>query len=150
MMYINIKTPVILSHNVAFHANKKVVIMTQKGIISEPVLNSLFNSPDFLKEAMAKFKSGKSFTGKDGILKPLIKQIVDASLDCEMEQHLEECSENGEPNRRNGKLYKTLKTADGQVEIETPRDRAGTFEPQLIKKRQTILNDSLDDKIIAL
>jgi putative transposase len=150
MMYINIKIPVILSHNVAFHANKKVVIMTQKGIISEPVLNSLFNSPDFLKEAMAKFKSGHSFTGKDGILTPLIKQIVDASLDGEMEQHLEECSQNDEPNRRNGKLYKTLKTADGQVEIETPRDRAGTFEPQLIKKRQTILNDGLDDKILAL
>ena len=67
-----------------------------------------------------------------------------------MKQHLEECSDNGEPNRRNGKLPKTIKTADGQVEIETPRDRADSFEPQFVKKRQTILNDSLDDKIIAL
>lgn len=124
--------------------------MTQKGIVTDPVLNSPINSSDFLKDAMAKFKAGQSFTGKDGILTPLIKQIVDATLDCEMEQHLEECSENGEPNRRNGRLSKTLKTADGQVEIETPRDRAGTFEPQLIKNRQTILNDNLDDGILAL
>ncbi len=104
--------------------------MTQKRIISDPVLNSPLNSSDFLKDAMAKFKAGQSFTGKDGILTPVIKQIVDATLDCEMDQHLEQCSENGEPNRRNGKLYKTLKTADAAVEIETPRDRAGTFEPQ--------------------
>lgn len=124
--------------------------MTQKDIVSEPVLNSSINSTDFLKEAMAKFKAGQSFTGKNGILTPLIKQIVDASLDGEMDHHLEECGLNGEPNRRNGRLSKTLKTADGQVEIETPRDRAGTFEPQLIKKRQTIFNDSLDDKILAL
>ena len=79
--------------------------MTQKGIISEPVLNSSINSSDFLKEAMAKFKAGQSFTGKNGILTPLIKQIVDASLDGEMEQHLEECSLNGEPNRRSSFLY---------------------------------------------
>ncbi len=67
-----------------------------------------------------------------------------------MEQHLEKCEVNGEPNRRNGRLPKTIKTADGHVEIETPRDRAGTFEPQLVKKRQTVLNDNLDDKILAL
>jgi putative transposase len=71
-------------------------------------------------------------------------------LDAEMEQHLDECKVNGASNRRNGRMSKILKTADGSVEIETPRDRAGTFEPQLVKKRQTILNDSLDDKIIGL
>lgn len=124
--------------------------MTQKGIISEPVFNSSINFADFQKDAMAKLKAGHSFTGKDGILTPLIKQIVNATLDCEMDQHLEECGENSEPNRRNGKMSKILKTADGQVEIETPRDRAGTFDPQFVKKRQTILTDSLDDKILAL
>jgi putative transposase len=131
---------------------QKVLIMTQREIISEPVLNSQsnFNSADFLKEAMAKFQAGQSFTGKNGILTPLITQIVNASLDAEMEQHLDECKVNGASNRRNGRMSKILKTADGSVEIETPRDRAGTFEPQLVKKRQTILNDSLDDKIIGL
>lgn len=124
--------------------------MTQKGTLSEPIFNSSINFTDFQKEAIAKLKAGHSFTGKDGILTPLIKQIVNATLDCEMEQHLEECLENEESNRRNGKMLKTIKTADGEVEIETPRDRAGTFEPQFVKKRQTILTDGLDDKIIAL
>ncbi len=124
--------------------------MTQKDIVSEPIFDTQFNFADFQKEALAKFKAGHSFTGKDGILTPFIKHIVNATLDCEMDQHLEECNNNGEPNRRNGKLSKTLKTADGQVEIETPRDRAGTFEPQLVKKRQTVLNENLDDKILAL
>ena len=124
--------------------------MTQKDIISGSVINSSFNFSDFQKEAIAKLKAGQPLTGKGGILTPLIKEIVNASLDCEMEQHLEICSQNGEVNRRNGKLPKTLKTADGTVEIETPRDRSGTFEPQLIKKRQTILNESLDEKILAL
>jgi putative transposase len=71
-------------------------------------------------------------------------------LDAEMEQHLDECKVNGASNRRNSRMSKILKTADGSVEIETPRDRAVTFESQLVKKRQTILNDSLDDKIIGL
>lgn len=142
--------PANLRHNALFNITQKVTIMTQKDIVTESKLNSSINSADFLKEAMAKFKAGQPFTGKGGILTPLIKQIVDASLDSEIEQHLEDCDAAGEPNRRNGKLYKTLKTADGQVEIETPRDRAGTFEPQLVKKRQTILTDSLDDKILAL
>lgn len=102
--------------------------MTQKDIISEPVINSSFNFSDFQKEAIAKLKAGQPLTGNGGILTPLIKEIVNASLDCEMEQHLEICSQNGEANRRNGKLTKKLKTADGAVEIETPRDRAGTFE----------------------
>lgn len=124
--------------------------MTQKGIISDPVLNASFNFADFQKEAIARLKSGQPLTGNSGVLTPLIKQIINASLDAEMDEHLEDCEQNGEANRRNGRLPKTVKTADGPVEIETPRDRTGTFEPQLIKKRQTILNESLDEKIIGL
>ncbi len=124
--------------------------MTQKGIISESIFDASFNFADFQKEAIAKLKLGQPLTGNSGVLTPLIKQIINASLDAEMDEHLEDCNQSGEANRRNGRLPKTLKTADGLVEIETPRDRAGTFEPQLIKKRQTILNESLDEKIIGL
>lgn len=124
--------------------------MTQKSIVAEPILNSSFNFADFQKDAIARLKSGQPLTGVGGILTPLLKEIINASLDCEMDQHLEDCNENGESNRRNGKMSKMLKTSDHSFEIETPRDRAGTFEPQLIKKRQTILNESLDDKIIGL
>lgn len=124
--------------------------MTQKGMTIEPALNASFKFADFQKDAIARLKSGQPLTGDSGVLTPLIKQLINASLDAEMDQHLEDCSQNGEVNRRNGRLSKTLKTAEGPVDIETPRDRAGTFEPQLIKKRQTVLNESLDDKILAL
>jgi len=124
--------------------------MTQKEIISESKLNAQFNFADFQKDAIARLRNGQPLTGSNGILTPLIKDIINASLDCEMAQHLENCTENGEQNRRNGKLSKTLRTADGSIEIETPRDRAGTFEPILVKKRQTILNESLDEKILGL
>ena len=53
-------------------------------------------------------------------------------------------------NRRNGKMCKTLQTEYGQVEIETPRDRDGSFSPEIVQKRQTILAEGLSDKIISL
>src|SRR5690606_25753511 len=102
------------------------------------------------RDALAQIQSGKTnLTGKDGDLTPLIKRIIEASLDSELDIHLE-ATEAIEPNRRNGKSSKTVQTGHGPVEIETPRDRAGSFEPQLVKKRQTVLNESLDDKILAL
>lgn len=108
-------------------------------------------SKEFEAEAIARLKSGESLTGKDGILTPLIKQIIEASLEGELESHL--LSESKTPelsNRRNGKTSKLLKTGTESFKLETPRDRLGTFEPQMVKKRQTILNESLDNKILSL
>ena len=96
---------------------------------------------------MDQLRSGKPLEGKDGVLAPLIKRLVEASLDGEMEAHL---VDNRPSNRRNGKTGKQVKTAFGAVEIQTPRDRQGSFEPQLIPKRQTSLGDALDHKIISL
>lgn len=108
-------------------------------------------SKEFEAEAIARLKSGESLTGKGGILTPLIKQIIEASLEGELESHL--LSESKTPelsNRRNGKTSKVLKTGTESFELETPRDRLGTFEPQMVKKRQTVLNESLDNKILSL
>ncbi len=121
--------------------------MTQEMIIPQ---NTGFDFEAFRKEAAKRMKAGQSLTGESGILTPLIKQIVEASLEAEIEQHMEECAEAGTANRRNGKMNKTVQTGSGPVEIETPRDRAGSFEPEIIKKRQTILNESLDNKILGL
>lgn len=66
-----------------------------------------------------------------------------------MDGHLDE-EQRAEGNRKNGKGRKKLKTADGTIELETPRDRSGTFEPQIIKKRETILAESLENKIIGM
>jgi len=109
-----------------------------------------FDFNQFKKEAIDRIKSGQDITGKDGILTPLIKEILEAALEVEMDSHLSECKDLGESNRRNGKLKKTIKTGTGSFELETPRDRESSFEPEIIKKRQTVLNESLDNKILSL
>ena len=109
-----------------------------------------FDFKQFEANAINQLRLGQPLTGAEGVLTPLIKRIIEASLEGEIEHHLSECEQYHHPNRRNGKLSKTLQTAHGPVVIETPRDRSGSFEPQMVKKRQTILNESLDDKILGL
>src|SRR5579871_84823 len=109
-----------------------------------------FNFNQFQQEAIAGLKSGQPLTGKDGVMTPLIKQILEAALEGEKESHLFDCQQEGQTNRRNGKLKKTVKTGTGAFELETPRDRDGSFEPEIVKKRQTVLNESLDNKILSL
>lgn len=109
-----------------------------------------FNFEDFKEEALSQIKSGQSLTGKDGVLTPLIKQLLEAALEGEMDAHLSECHEENTSNRRNGKMSKTIKSETGSFELETPRDRLGSFEPEIVKKRQTVLNESLDNKVLSL
>jgi putative transposase len=109
-----------------------------------------FNLEDFKEKALSQIKSGQSLMGKDGVLTPLIKQLLEAALEGEMEAHLSECREENTPNRRNGKMSKTIKSETGSFELETPRDRLGSFEPEIVKKRQTVLNESLDNKVLSL
>jgi transposase-like protein len=78
----------------------------------------------------------------------MIQRIVQASLTGEVQAHLAQDEEAG--NRRNGYTHKTLRTSVGPVDVATPRDRSGTFEPQLVGKRQRVLNDELDRKILGL
>jgi len=106
-----------------------------------------FNFKEFEKEALEKLKNGEPLTGEDGIFTPLIKRFLEASLEGELDSHL---SSDTSPNRRNGKMGKILKTSLGNVDINTPRDRNSSFEPQIIKKRQTVLNDEIDKKIISM
>ena len=109
-----------------------------------------FNFLEFQSEAINKLKSGQPLTGKDGVMTPLIKKILEAALEGEMESHLAECENQDQSNRRNGKSKKTVKTGTGSFELETPRDREGSFEPEIVKKRQTVLNESLDNKVLSL
>jgi transposase-like protein len=84
-------------------------------------------------------------------LKKLIQQTLREALEAELEEFLGYSKyERGEKdNYRNGYISKTVKTAVGEVEIDTPRDRNGEFEPKIVKKRQKVLKD-LEDKVIAL
>lgn len=77
----------------------------------------------------------------------MLKQLTEAALQAELEAHLES---DEKPNRKNGFGKKTLKAPSGSFELNTPRDRAGTFEPQLIKKHQTYLSDEIERKILSL
>ena len=105
-------------------------------------------SKDFnFKDALDALRSGRNLTGKDGILTPLIKQLTEAALQAELEAHLEEEIAD---NRKNGYGKKTIKSPSGSFELETPRDRSGSFEPQLIKKHQTHLTDEIERKIISM
>lgn len=98
-------------------------------------------------QAFAKaLQSGQGLNGKDGLLTPLIKQITEAALGAEIEHHLDQDTD----NRKNGKSKKTVKTPAGQFELETPRDRKGTFDPQTVKKHQTRLTDEMENNVISL
>ena len=99
------------------------------------------------EQIVAEIKAGKSLLGQGGLLTPLIKSALEASLEGEIEAYLDSSEDS---NRRNGKLKKTVKHSTGSFELETPRDRNGSFEPQLVKKRQTVLNEALDEKILGL
>lgn len=98
------------------------------------------------KEALSALQSGKPLEGKEGALTPLIKKLIEASLEGEMEAHLQKEG----PNRRNGKGKKTVKTSHGQVEISTPRDRDGSYDSLLLPKRARSLGASLENKILSL
>jgi putative transposase len=101
---------------------------------------------DFDK-ALKALQSGKAITGKDGVLTPLIKKLTEAALEGELDSHL---AEEVVPNRKNGKTSKTVKSTAGPFELDTPRDRAGTFEPQLVKKHQTSVSDEIEAKILSM
>jgi len=100
-----------------------------------------------IDDAIKALKSGQDLTGKDGVLTPLIKQLTEAALQAELEQHLEI---DEQPNRKNGSSKKTVKSSVGAFELDTPRDRSGSFEPKLVKKNQTKLTDEIDRKILSM
>lgn len=97
--------------------------------------------------ALKALQSGQPLTGQDGILKPLIKELTEAALEAEMDSHL---AEEIRTNRRNGKSKKTVKSGAGEIELSTPRDRNGSFEPQLVQKHQRTLSTEIEEKILSL
>jgi transposase-like protein len=105
---------------------------------------------DKCNEIIQGLYQGKPLLGPNGLLTSLVKDFTQLALQGEMDVHLLEDSLEQGNNRRNGITTKTMKTASGSFELATPRDRNSTFEPQLIKKRQTILTEELDNKILAL
>ena len=109
--------------------------------------------PDLIDALLANYKKPEDLIGEDGLLKQLTKALVERALAAEMAEHLghgkNEPVENVAGNTRNGKSQKTLKGEFGELPIEIPRDRQGSFEPQLVPKHQTRWT-GFDDKILSL
>ena len=110
--------------------------------------------PDaLLNSLLADYQKPEDLIGENGLLKQLTKLLVEKALDAEMAAHLGHSKHepvlNPAGNTRNGKSRKTLKGEFGELPIEVPRDRQGTFEPQLIPKHQTRWT-GFGDKVISL
>jgi putative transposase len=111
------------------------------------------NQDSFKEQIIAGLKSGKGLTGKGGIFSGMVKEVLETMLAEELNRHLIEERRNlGNDfnSRKNGYNSKILKTRESSFVLDAPRDRSGSFEPQIIQKNQTVLTEELDDKIIAL
>jgi|SRR6266566_3647976 len=108
---------------------------------------------ELIDELLKDYETPQDILGEGGLLKELTKAVIERCLETELDIHLGYPKHgrkgNASGNTRNGLSPKTLKGEQGHMEIEVPRDRQGTFEPQLVKKGQTRL-EGLDDKILAL
>ncbi len=92
-------------------------------------------------------KAGKSIGGKDGALGALIKQLTEVALAAEIDSHL---TQDLNRNRKNGYATKTMKSEHGEFQLDVPRDRDGSFEPEIVKKNQRTMSGEIEDKILAL
>ena len=105
---------------------------------------------------MKKCKTIDDVIGKDGLVQRLIKDVLENILEVEMGEHLgrdkydrQTDIDQDDRNYRNGYSKKTLRSSFGDVDLDVPRDRKAEFEPQIIKKYETVCNE-LDKKIISL
>lgn len=106
-----------------------------------------------LDELLANYKSPEDIIGENGLLKQMTKALLERAMNAELSQHLGFAKHDPagykSGNTRNGKTKKTLKGDFGNIELETPRDRNGTFEPKIVGKGQTRFT-GFDDKIISM
>jgi transposase-like protein len=110
-------------------------------------------APELLDQLLVNYSKPEDLLGEEGLFKQLKKALIERALGAELTEHLG--YEKGDPagrgsgNNRNGVSSKTVLTEDGEIEIAVPRDRGGSFEPQLIPKGQTRF-EGFDDKILSL
>jgi putative transposase len=109
-----------------------------------------FNFEKFKAEAIKGLYAGKPMNGEKGILAPLLKHFLESALEGELEAHLQDEKALGRSNRRNGKTSKVVKSLSGEFDLESTRDRSGSFEPLILPKRQLIVTEDLEEKVISL
>lgn len=124
---------------------KKVILTNTQRSVKE------IDYASFETQALAALKENKleALEGKNGLLTGLYKKLLEKALEGEIDEHML-YEESQAKNRKNGKTKKTVRTKAGSFELETPRDRNGSFEPQLVKKRQVFLGSEIESKIVSL
>ena len=100
-----------------------------------------------LEDFAEQVRNGQSVTAKGGVLNDLLKQLTEMTLQAEIDSHL---AQDLEKNRKNGYSQKTMRTENGEFQLNTPRDRNGSFAPQVIKKNQTYMSDEIEKKMLSL
>lgn len=121
-----------------------------QGNLESQILNLPSASQEAMNDILRGLYAGRPLLGEGGLLTKLVKDLTQIALQGEMDVHLRDNALEEGGNRRNGITSKRMKAASGAFDMEVPRDRNSSFEPQIIKKRQTVLNDELDNKILAL
>jgi putative transposase len=111
------------------------------------------NEDELIKKLLANYKTPADLIGEGGLLKRLTKKLVEGALGAEMTHHLgyekHAAAGQGTGNSRNGASPKMLKWDFGEVNIEVPRDRNGSFEPKIVGKHQRRFS-GFDDKILSM
>lgn len=109
-----------------------------------------FDFERFKQEAIKGMYSGQPLNGEKGIFAPLLKHFLEAALEGELAAHLAGEKSLGLVNRKNGRVSKRVKSLSGEFDLESSRDRSGSFEPLILPKRQLIVTDELEDKVTRL
>ena len=108
---------------------------------------------ELIDSLLKNYKKPEDLIGENGLLKQLTKQLLERAMAAELTEHVgyekHDASGNNSGNSRNGKSAKTLTGTFGELTLETPRDRNGTFEPQIIEKHQTRFT-GFDANILSL
>jgi len=108
---------------------------------------------ELIDQLLGEYEGPEQLTGPDGLINQLRKRLIERAAGAELEQHLgyrpgAEAPQE-QPNRRNGISQKTLRTVDGPVTVELPRDRDASFEPRIVPKHARSF-DGFDEQILAL
>lgn len=126
--------------------------MTQMTEMIDPVTGEIIDEHQIAEQLLAQAKEqGVSLIGPGGLLAGLTKTVLETALEAEMTEHLgyEKHQVTGSDNARNGTRSKTVLTEIGPVQIEVPRDRDGSFDPKIVRKRQRRL-DGIDEIVLSL
>ena len=109
--------------------------------------------PKLVDQLLADYKNPEQIIGENGLLKQLTKALLERAMNAELTEHLgygkHDPAGYNSGNSRNGTTKKKLKGDFGEIELETPRDREGTFEPKIVSKGQTRFT-GFDDKILSM